>query len=104
LKVTAKRAGIPIILLCQLNRNQAREKRAPELYDLRDSGSIEQDADIVMMLEHTDYKAETENGEGVPDINIWVRKNRQYLKDRCITVRPNKTYSEFFDITNKEER
>lgn len=100
LKVTAKRAGIPIILLVQLNRNQAKEKRPPELYDLRDSGSIEQDSDIVLMLEQTSYNAENENGASSPDINIWVRKNRQYIKDVCVTVRPNSTYSEFYDITN----
>lgn len=100
LKATAKRAGIPIILLAQLNREMAKENRAPELYDLRDSGAIEQDADVVMMLEHTKYKSSDDGEESVPDINIWVRKNRQYKKDLCVVVRPNKTYSEFFDISN----
>ncbi len=67
LKAVAKRLGIPIILLCQLNREQAREKRAPELFDLRDSGSIEQDSDIVIMLE-----SKPEEGR----IIAWLRKNR----------------------------
>lgn len=96
LKATAKRLKIPIILLCQLNRDAARADRAPELYDLRDSGSIEQDADIVMMLE-TDEAIEPTTG--LHDINIWLRKNRQYKKDICIKVRPNKTYSHFEEIS-----
>lgn len=50
LKILAKRLDIPIMLLCQLNRNVEREKRKPQLSDLRDSGNIEQDADIVAML------------------------------------------------------
>ena len=95
LKATAKRLNIPIILLCQLNRDAAKGDRAPELYDLRDSGSIEQDADIVLMLENEEaYNPET----GLRDINIWIRKNRQYKRDVCIRVSPNKTYSDFKEV------
>lgn len=50
LKILAKDLGVPIIALSQLNRDYAKEKRRPELRDLRDSGSIEQDADIVMFI------------------------------------------------------
>lgn len=96
MKATAKRLQIPIILLCQLNRDVAKGDRAPELYDLRDSGSIEQDADIVLMLENDPAIEPT---TGLRDINIWLRKNRQYKRDICITVRPNKTYSEFEEIS-----
>jgi len=95
LKATAKRLKIPIVLLCQMNRESAKGDRAPELYDLRDSGAIEQDADIVMMLE-TCSAIEPETG--LRDINIWLRKNRQYKKDICVTVRPNKTYSHFTEV------
>ena len=96
LKVAAKRMGIPIVLLCQLNRDAARENRPPQLTDLRDSGSIEQDADVVMMLAQTN----STNQEGICDIDIWLRKNRQYKKDVRVTVRPNKTVSEFYEIAN----
>ena len=96
LKATAKRLQIPIVLLCQLNREMAKGDRAPELYDLRDSGNIEQDADIVMMLENDPTIEPT---TGLKDINIWLRKNRQYKRDICITVRPNKTYSDFEEIS-----
>ena len=50
LKMLAKELQIPIILLSQLNRSANREGRVPELYDLRDSGNIEQDANHVVFL------------------------------------------------------
>ena len=95
LKALAKRLNIPIILLCQMNREAAKGDRSPELYDLRDSGSIEQDADIVLMLEN-DPAINPETG--LKDINIWIRKNRQYKRDICIRVSPNKTYSDFKEV------
>lgn len=108
LKLAAKRQKIPIILLCQLNREAAKEDGAPQLYHLRDSGSIEQDADIVLMLEQEKKMDETSTDR--PNINIWVRKNRQFKKDIKITVKPNETYSAFTELNlpepahNEEEK
>ena len=87
LKVTAKRLGIPIVLLCQLNRNAAKEDYDPDLYDLRDSGSIEQDADIVLMLRR--------RGD---DLNILVRKNRHGDSNLRITLRTNDTRTNYEDV------
>jgi replicative DNA helicase len=50
LKLIAKELSICLVVLSQLNRASATDKRRPGLHDLRDSGSIEQDADIVMFL------------------------------------------------------
>jgi replicative DNA helicase len=50
IKALAKELNVPIILLSQLNRDSAKHNRRPMLCDLRDSGSIEQDADIVGLL------------------------------------------------------
>lgn len=90
LKHIAKDCEIPIVLLCQLNRASASEKRAPEMYDLRDSGGIEQDADIILMLEKA---TDDEDGK---DVNIWVRKNRQGKAGNVkIEITANDTYTVF---------
>lgn len=93
IKQLAMSLNIPIVLLCQLNRASASEKRPPEMHDLRDSGNIEADADIVLMLEKQE---ETETAK--EQMKIWVRKNRNGKKDLCIVTEPNGTYTEFQEI------
>lgn len=94
LKAVAKRLEIPIVLLCQLNREQAREGRAPELFDLRDSGSIEQDADVVLMLDNRDPKEYYPN-PGEHPLYVYLRKNRAGQKEWCFVLVPNDTFSAF---------
>lgn len=92
LKQTAKACGIPIVLLCQLNRTSASESRPPMMHDLRDSGSIEQDADIVLMLERN-----TDDEEG-KEVLMWVRKNRQgKAGDIKVEIVGNDTFTSFSD-------
>lgn len=91
LKATAKSLRIPIVLLCQLNREAAKQNKSPQLYNLRDSGSIEQDADVVLMLNQTP-------GPKLPDLEVWVRKNRQGEKDFGIQMRPNDNYTDFKEL------
>lgn len=50
LKSLAKELEVPVLVLSQLNRASEKENRTPKLADLRESGSIEQDADVVLML------------------------------------------------------
>jgi replicative DNA helicase len=50
LKALAKELNVPVLVLSQLNRASEKENRTPKLSDLRESGSIEQDADVVLML------------------------------------------------------
>lgn len=64
-KIMAKEMNIPVIAICQLNREVTKRKgrdRYPQLGDLRESGSLEQDADIVMFL-HRDYMSGIETSE-----------------------------------------
>ena len=96
LKQTAKQCNIPIVVLSQLSRDSVRENRSPQLFDLRDSGSIEQDADIVIMLE----RAKDSMG-GIIDnkIDMWIRKNRagKCNFDNPIRLKGNESYSHFIE-------
>lgn len=75
IKELAKELKCPIIALSQLNRSAAsRTDRRPQLQDLRESGSIEQDADIVMLIHREDYYDENTPEKGVAE--IIVAKNR----------------------------
>jgi replicative DNA helicase len=75
LKIMAKELGITVILASQLSRDSAKRQQRPTLVDLRDSGSIEQDADIVLMLHRESvFNPETENPNMCECI---VEKNRR---------------------------
>lgn len=76
LKVLAKEMGIPVLLLVQLSRKvEEREDHHPQLADLRDSGSIEQDADVVMMIYREEVYRPEANNHGRAE--ILLRKVRQ---------------------------
>ena len=75
LKIMAKELDVPVICLSQLSRaNEKREDKRPMLSDLRDSGAIEQDADIVMFLYREDYYREDTENRNIAE--CIVAKNR----------------------------
>ncbi len=59
LKALARELGVPVVVLCQVSRDAEGEKNEPQLNNLRDSGAIEQDADMVMFL-HRSRKVDQE--------------------------------------------
>ena len=100
LKVLAKEMDMPVIALSQLSRAvEMRGKKRPMLSDLRESGSIEQDADIVMFIDRSMDEIEAES-EGRPDLGtaeLIVAKHRNGpTKD--IPVAFNPEYTRFMDF------
>ena len=73
-KGLAKELNIPVVVLAQLNR-QAEQQERPKLSQLRESGAIEQDADVVMFL-HRDRDAQKDSSQESIDAEIIVEKNR----------------------------
>lgn len=87
LKMLAKELNIPVVVLCQLNRNaELRASKEPELADLRESGSIEQDADVVILLWRPEFygieqDSEGNNLKGIAKLKI--AKNRNGALGKC---------------------
>lgn len=76
LKCLAGTLDIPILTLAQLNRApDARADKRPVLADLRESGSIEQDADVVILLHRDDYYDKAPEKQGLAEIIIAKNRN-----------------------------
>jgi replicative DNA helicase len=98
IKLLAKELEVPIIALSQLNRGpEQRSDRRPMLADLRESGSLEQDADIVVLL-HRDEVYEKESARpGEADLIVAKHRNGP---TRDVTVAFQGHYSRFVDMAH----
>jgi len=76
LKALAKELNVPVVALSQLSRAvEARHPKIPQLADLRDSGSIEQDADVVMFIYREDYYDPDTDKKGITQLMIKKHRN-----------------------------
>ena len=86
IKQMARTLDVPVIALSQLSRDSVKEKRKPQMSDIRESGSIEQDADMIMMLHRPDYadnstQKDNETNEApennpISPLEVYLMKNR----------------------------
>ena len=104
LKTLAKELNVPVIALSQLSRAvEQRDDKRPQLSDLRESGSIEQDADVVMFVYREEYyEARKEPKEGTEEHSQWQNKmNEIYNQAELIIAKqrhgPVGTVKLFFD-------
>ncbi|MDT9522309.1 replicative DNA helicase [Streptococcus mutans] len=109
LKILAKELGVPVIALSQLSRGvDQRQDKRPVLSDIRESGSIEQDADIVAFLYRDDYYDRGDKDEGQEQlvdntIEVILEKNRAGARG-TVKLMFQKEYNKFSSIAQFEER
>lgn len=99
LKLMAKEFDMPLIVLAQLNRSTEKESREPQLSDLRDSGSIEQDADTVMLL-HRIPQMPGEPPRGETKVIVAKQRNGPI---GFVKLRFNGLFTRFEELTQGEE-
>jgi replicative DNA helicase len=98
IKLLAKELEVPIVALAQLNRgSEQRADKRPMVSDLRESGSLEQDADIVMLVHREDMYERESPRAGEADIIVGKHRNGPM---RDITVAFQGHYSRFVDMTH----
>ena len=96
LKLLAKELEVPVVALSQLNRGpEQRTDKRPMLSDLRESGSLEQDADLVILLNRPDIHDKESERAGEADIDVAKHRNGP---TKTLTVAFQGHYSRFIDM------
>jgi replicative DNA helicase len=104
LKILARELNIPIVALSQLNRSvENRPDKTPMLSDLRESGSIEQDADLVMFLgrdinEELSEDRSNEYGDNFSKVDVIIAKHRNGPVGK-IKLKFDGSRQKFYDLT-----
>ena len=101
LKALAKELNVPVIAVSQLSRAvESREGHRPKLSDLRESGAIEQDSDVVVLLFREEYYKPTDENRGIADVIIAKQRNGPV---GTIQLTFLKEYTKFVDISREKE-
>ena len=101
LKLMAKELNVPVLLLSQLNRGlENRPDKRPQMSDLRESGSIEQDADIIMFL-YNDYYYNKEKSQK-PNITECIVKKNRHGEPSTIDLIWDAQYTRFLPVERSE--
>jgi len=93
--------NVPVIAVSQLSRAvESREGHRPKLSDLRESGAIEQDSDVVVLLFREEYYKPTDENRGIADVIIAKQRNGPV---GTIQLTFLKEYTKFVDISREKE-
>lgn len=87
LKGLAREVDVPLIALSQLNRNiESRPERKPQMSDLRESGAIEQDADLIMVIYHDGGRREDQQSDNVVSVEVVKQRNGPTFKTKLTFI------------------
>lgn len=101
IKALARELKVPIVAISQLSRAvEARVDHRPQLSDLRESGAIEQDADVVALLLREEYYNPTEENKGIAELIIAKQRNGPVGSIRLAFI---KEYTRFENLARREE-
>jgi len=102
-KMLAKELSVPVLLLSQLSRSNEHERRAPKLHDLRDSGSIEQDADVVLLMydEAAGIAQDADTAPPTAEISLMIAKQRAGCAGIAVKLQFHKQQQQLVEIDTR---